>query len=273
MNKDARIFIKENVTENGNTVISKGDYKGKADLSLTRSSDCFKSIFWKAGYETIVYEKWHANEKSYPILTASLRLVDLKPRIRHTSCIGSKDPSEWPALVPKQEQEQQEEVKMTASTDNAEESVIEVKVQDAEAKLKADHDEYVQIYVDEGKDYDTGLEVLRDGNVIIGEIVRAEKPVQTGRTTKKRTSAKKQLYSIVLNLNAQISHPTYRDMLKTIRILAHMLASTSRHAVKLQELMKELPHDEIRTHSQEMCRQFMHDKLRITFDNRMRPIM
>ena len=67
------IFIKENVTETGDTQLVAGDYKGAADLSLTRSMDCFKAIFKNAGYATIVCEKWYANPKCFPILSASLR--------------------------------------------------------------------------------------------------------------------------------------------------------------------------------------------------------
>ena len=37
--------------------------------------------------------------------------------------------------------------------------------------------------------------------------------------------------------------------------------------------MKELPHEEIRMHSQEMYRTFMHDKLRTNLKNKMEPIM
>ena len=67
------IFIKENVTDTGDTQLVAGDYKGAADLSLTRSMDCFKAIFKNAGYATIVCEKWYANPKCFPILSASLR--------------------------------------------------------------------------------------------------------------------------------------------------------------------------------------------------------
>ena len=67
------IFIKENVTDTGDTQLVAGDYKGAADLSLTRSMDCFKAIFKNAGYDTIVCEKWYANPKCFPILSASLR--------------------------------------------------------------------------------------------------------------------------------------------------------------------------------------------------------
>ena len=37
--------------------------------------------------------------------------------------------------------------------------------------------------------------------------------------------------------------------------------------------MAKLPHAEVRMHSQEMDRTFLHDKLRITFRNKMEPIM
>ena len=41
------------------------------------------------------------------------------------------------------------------------------------------------------------------------------------------------MYSVVLNLNAQMSHPKYRDMLKTIRIIAHMIKSTTYYSKEL----------------------------------------
>ena len=114
MNKDARIFIKENVTEKGPTVLVEGDYKGAADLSLARSLDCFKAVIARAGYDTLVCEKWYADEDTLPILTVSLKMVELKPRPRHTDCYGSKDPSEWTTFATNQKQEQQEEVKKEA---------------------------------------------------------------------------------------------------------------------------------------------------------------
>ena len=58
------------------------------------------------------------------------------------------------------------------------------------------------------------------------------------------------LYSVVLNLNSQLSHPTYRDMLKVIRILVHMIRSVGLYRDYLLQLIKELPHEDIREYSE-----------------------
>ena len=227
MNKDAIIFIKENLTEEADTIFSKGDYKGAADLSLTRSKKCFDAIVASAGYETLVCERWYPNEKSYPILTMCLRMTELKRKQRHTGCRGAIDPSQWAAHVAKEEQEQEEEVETETLTDDIEKNESEVKVQDAEVEEESGNVVPIQ-KKDDGKNYDEiGLELLQEYNVIIGEIVKTDRLVQLDRTKKQRISEYQTLYTVVLNLNAQISHPKYRDYLKAIRILAHMLRSTS----------------------------------------------
>ena len=175
---EGRIFIKENLIEDGDTDIVEGEYEHGRDLSLLRSADCFRYIFQKASYSYITFDKWRPSDRIYPILVTCLKPEVLLKAPRHKYCVGEKAPAEWTSDEAEEKQEQQEEVKMPASTDTAEESVIEVKVQDAEAKETVEDAEMIQIYAEAALPRANGLCILRDADIFTGEVTHAPKKVE-----------------------------------------------------------------------------------------------
>ena len=81
-------------------------------------------------------------------------------------------------------------------------SKIDVDVTETESEEESDKGGYVLNGSSRLNYDDIALEILSNGNIIINDIKHEEVIVQTGRTGHKRTSEKKRLYTVVLNLNA-----------------------------------------------------------------------
>ena len=118
-----------------------------------------------------------------------------------------------------------------------------------------------------------GLMVLRDANILIGDIGHVQKQVPMKKKHSQARSETKNLFSVVVNLNAELSHPKFRDMLKTIRLLAHMLAQTCAANQQLHSLMRQLPDQHIVDYSEAMFEATMKNRLFDTFRKRMKTVM
>ena len=80
----------------------------------------------------------------------------------------------------------------------------------------------VQIIAESSESRVIGLFALREANILTGDISSTKRKVPLSKKHAKTRSEDKNLLRVVLNLHAKLSHPRYRDMLKTIRILVHM---------------------------------------------------
>lgn len=137
------------MVDSGSTEIVRGEWKEGIDFSLARSIDCFKYIFQAAGYSASVMERWRPDEADCAILATCLTREDCLPRPRHTECKGAKEPSEWKTKEAVEVQEQQVDDEVPNPTVNTEESGIEAKGQDAEAKQEPLGAEIVPIFAEE----------------------------------------------------------------------------------------------------------------------------
>ena len=127
------------------------------------------------------------------------------------------------------EDEQEEDVSpiVPDPIDNTEEPDIDSKCDNAKEKEKAEDDDMIEIHKEMSEARVSGLVELHNAHVFTGKIRIKERRVPVSINHGIKKTEKKNLYIVNLNLYARHSHPLYRDMLKAIKIFAHMLSSTA----------------------------------------------
>ena len=227
------VFIKENVASDDTTFVTEGEFKGKTDRSLVRSTQCFNYIIASAGFRSIMTKYFDPTNRDYSIFTTTLRSDHQMATIpRHPkNCAGKNTPMEWTST--KESKPPIEETKAPP--------IPPTTVEKVETKEKSnDWIPDMEFY----KKADTRVQFIENMyylHVFHGDVNISVNSVKH-QTKSNKPSTKTTVVDACLNLHCPISHPKFRNMLTTIKVLASMCMQVTSTNRRILELTEQLPY-------------------------------